>query len=251
MGTNVHPAQILIVLAAVAVAAEATWRVLRRRTDARQRATLLAAAHAARRDPLTGSGSRFAFHETMATAVSRRRRAAVVLVDLDGSRPSVSRFGDRALDELLVLIAGRVQHLAAAAGGSSFRLRRDELAAIVNGPVTDATGLAAQLLAAVAKPTEINLIGHPLTVTVSACAALPPSPRTARTTRGWPSYGPTSRCARPSRPAAVRLSRRRPTTGRGPAAEQHPDSAAPGGALQLPAERTPPGVRGWCTTSGW
>jgi predicted signal transduction protein with EAL and GGDEF domain len=123
------PAQILTVLAAVAVAAAATWRVLRRRTDARQRAAPLTAAHAARRDPLTGSGSRFAFHETMATAISQRRRAAVVLVNLDGSRPFVSRFGDRALDQLLVLIAGRVQHLVAGAGGSSFRLRRDELAA--------------------------------------------------------------------------------------------------------------------------
>jgi diguanylate cyclase (GGDEF)-like protein len=165
------PAQIITVLAAVAVAA-ATWRVLRRRTDARQRTTLLAAAHAARRDPLTGSGSRFAFHETMATAISQRRRAAVILVNLDGSRPFVSRFGDRALDQLLVLIAGRVQHLPATAGGSSFRLRRDELVAIVDGPVTDATALAAQLLAAVAEPTEINLVGHPLTVTVSACAGV-------------------------------------------------------------------------------
>jgi diguanylate cyclase (GGDEF)-like protein len=166
------PAQIITVLAAVAVAAAATWRVLRRRTDARQRATLLAAAHAACRDPLTGSGSRFAFHETMATAISQRRRAAVILVNLDGSRPFVSRFGDRAVDQLLVLIAGRVQHLAAAAGGSSFRLRRDELVAIVDGPVTDATPLAAQFLAAVAEPIEMNLVGHPLTVTVSACAGV-------------------------------------------------------------------------------
>ncbi len=166
------PAQILTVLAAVAGAAAATCRVLRRRTDARQRTTLLAAAHAARHDPLTGSGSRFAFHETMATAISQRRRAAVILVNLDGSRPFVSRFGDRALDQLLVLITGRVQHLAAAAGGSSFRLRRDELVAIVDGPVTDVTALAAQLLAAVAEPTEINLVGHPLTVTVSACAGV-------------------------------------------------------------------------------
>lgn len=166
------PAQILTVLAAVAVGAEATWRVLRRRTDARQRTTLLAAAHAARRDPLTGSGSRFAFHETMATAISQRRRAAVILVNLDGSRPFVSRFGDRALDQLLVLMAGRVQHLAAAAGGSTFRLRRDELAAIVDGPVSDGTALAAQLLAAIAEPTEINLVGHPVTVTVTACAGV-------------------------------------------------------------------------------
>ena len=164
------PAQIITVLAAVAVAAAATWRVLRRRMDARQRRTLLAAAHAARRDPLTGSGSRFAFHETMAAAISQRGRAAVILVNLDGSRPFVSRFGDRALDHLLVLIAGRVHHLAATAGGSSFRLRRDELVAIVDGPVTDATVLAAQLLAAVPEPTEINLAGHLLTVTVGACA---------------------------------------------------------------------------------
>jgi diguanylate cyclase (GGDEF)-like protein len=164
------PAQILI-LAAVAVAAAGTWRVLSRHTDAQQRTTLLAAAHAARRDPLTGLGSRFAFHEAMATANSQRRRAAV-LVNLDGARPFVSRFGDRAFDQLLVLIAGRVQHLAAAAGGSTFRLRRDELAAIVDGPVTDATVLAAQLLAAIAEPTEMNLVGHPLTVTVSACAGV-------------------------------------------------------------------------------
>ena len=166
------PAQIITVLAAVAIATAATWRVLRRRMDPRHLTTLLAAAHAARRDRLTGSGSRFAFHEAMAAATGQHRRVAVILVNLDGSRPFAGRFGDRALDQLLVLIAGRMHHLVAAAGGSSFRLRRDELAAIVDGPVTDATGLAAQLLAAVAEPTEINLNGHPLTVTASACAGV-------------------------------------------------------------------------------
>src|SRR6266508_1423312 len=93
------PAQIITVLAAAAIAAAATWRVLRRRMDPRQLPTLLAAAHAARRDRLTGSGSRFAFHEAMAAA-------------------------------------------------------------------------AGQHLAAVAEPTEINLNGHPLTVTASACAGV-------------------------------------------------------------------------------
>lgn len=165
------PVQIITALAAACVAtAICCW--LQRRAAARHRSALLAAAHGAGRDPLTGLGNRIAFGEAMTIAASGQCPVAVILVNLDGSRPFVSRFGDRAFDQLLVLLAGTVSHLATTTGGTSFRLRRDEFAVIVNGPVTGADDLAARLVATVAEPTEIHLGGNPLTVTASACAGV-------------------------------------------------------------------------------
>jgi diguanylate cyclase (GGDEF)-like protein len=162
-------AQITAVIVAVAVTAAVAYHICRRRTAADHRAAT--AVHAARRDDLTGLGNRTGFCAALACAAERRRPVAVILINLDGTRAFVSRFGHRALDQLLVLTAGRLQHVAAAAGGSAFRLRRDEFAVILDDP-DRAGGYAARLVAAVAEPTEIHLCRLSTTVTVTACAGV-------------------------------------------------------------------------------
>lgn len=163
------PAQIAAVIAAIAFTAEVTYRLLRRRFHTRRFTTLIRAAHMARLDELTGLGTRLAFREAVADAAGQP--VAVILVNLDGSRVFVSRFGHRALDQLLVLTAGRVNHCASAAGGSSFRLRRDEFAVILEEPA-EVSDLAARLISAVAEPTDLHIDDHRLTITVTARAGV-------------------------------------------------------------------------------
>jgi diguanylate cyclase (GGDEF)-like protein len=165
------PAQITAVLVAIAITAAITYHLSRRRTAAHHRTAVTAAVHAARRDDLTGLDNRAGFHAALADSVGRHQPVAVILINLDGTRAFVSRYGHRALDQLLVLTAGRLRHVASAAGGSAFRLRRDEFAVILADRV-DAAGHAARLVAAVSEPTEILLSGLSITVTVTACAGV-------------------------------------------------------------------------------
>jgi len=156
-------------MAALAVTAAITYQVTRSRQRALASAavaTAMAAARAAHRDGLTGLGNRTAFH----TALSARP-AAVILINLDDTRAFVRRFGDRAFDQMLVLTAGRLGHLASLADGAAFRLRRDEFAVTLPDGA-GAADHAARLAAAVAEPTELVLSGPPITVTVTACAGV-------------------------------------------------------------------------------
>lgn len=163
------PTQITTFLVAIAITAAMTYHLSRRRTAAHHRTAVTAAVHAARRDDLTGLGNRTGLHAALADAAGRHRPVAVILINLDGTRAFVGRFGDRTFDQLLVLTAARVQHVASAAGGSTFRLRRDEFAVILDNQA-DAADHAARLVAAVAEPTEIHLSGLPITVTVTVTA---------------------------------------------------------------------------------
>jgi diguanylate cyclase (GGDEF)-like protein len=163
------PIYLLAMITACVVAAVVTHHRLRRRT-ATPTLTPPQLAGAAQRDLLTGCGDRAAFHEAMAAA-GRHRPIAVILINLDGSRAILARLGDRAFDQLLVLIAGRLHHRVTAAGGALFRLRRDEFAAIIDNETT-ISGLAARLLGAVAEPTDIHVHGDPQTVTVTAGAGV-------------------------------------------------------------------------------
>jgi diguanylate cyclase (GGDEF)-like protein len=164
------PVLLTVVLAAMAVIAAVTYHLSRGRTPARCHAAVTA-ARAARRDGLTGLDNRAAFHAALAGTAGRRRTVAVVLINLDGTRVFVRRFGHRGLDQLLVLTAGRLQQVASAAGGTAFRLRRDEFAVILEDPAR-AAHHAARLVAAVAEPTELHCSGRPITVTVTACAGV-------------------------------------------------------------------------------
>ncbi|MGC4750462.1 GGDEF domain-containing protein [Micromonospora sp. DT201] len=162
-------AQITAVLAALTITAAITHHLTRHRTAGRYRAAVTAAVSAARRDDLTGLGNRTGLHAALAAAVERRRPVAVILINLDDTHTVVGRVGHRAFDELLVLTAGRVQHVASAAGAPVFRMRRDEFAVVLPHP-GDAAGHAAHLVAAVAEPTDLHHARHPVTVT--ACAGV-------------------------------------------------------------------------------
>jgi diguanylate cyclase (GGDEF)-like protein len=160
--------QITALLAATAITAVITHYLTRLRAAARHRAAVVTAPHAAHRDGLTGLGNRAGFHAALAVA---GRPIALILINLDGTRAFVGRFGDRALDQLLVLTAGRLQHAASAAGGQVFRLRRDEFAAILDDRA-DSAGHAAGLVKAVAAPADIHLGRHSIAVAVTACAGV-------------------------------------------------------------------------------
>jgi diguanylate cyclase (GGDEF)-like protein len=155
--------------AAVAVTAVAVAAALHlRRRRAATPVCSPAAAGMRRRDRLTGLGDRAAFHEAI-NAAGQHRQVAVILLNLDGSTAFIARVGDRAFDQLLVLIAGRVDHVVTAAGGSVFRLRRDEFGVI---STDDAGDLAARVVDAVAEPTELHACGQMSTVAVTACAGV-------------------------------------------------------------------------------
>ncbi|MEV1321251.1 GGDEF domain-containing protein [Micromonospora arborensis] len=164
-------AQITAVLAALTITAAITHHLTRHRTAGRYHAAVTAAVDTARRDDLTGLGNRAGLHAALAAAVDRRRPVAVILINLDNTHTLVGRVGHRAFDELLVLAAGRVQHLASSAGAPVFRMRRDEFAVILPHP-GDAADHAARLVAAVAEPTDLHHARHPTTVTVTACAGV-------------------------------------------------------------------------------
>ncbi|MBQ1052280.1 GGDEF domain-containing protein [Micromonospora sp. C51] len=161
--------QIAVLLTAIVITASITCHLTRLRAAARYRAAVAAAAlHSLHHDDLTGLGNRAGLHAALAVA---GRPVAVILINLDGTRTFVARFGDRAFDQLLVLTAGRLHHAVQAAGGQVFRLRRDEFAVLIDDRA-DAAGLAARLVAAVAEPTDIHLTGPPVAVTVTACAGV-------------------------------------------------------------------------------
>ncbi|MFI2383738.1 GGDEF domain-containing protein [Micromonospora sediminicola] len=154
-----------------AITAAITYHLSWRRAATQRRAAVTAAVHVAHRDILTGLNNRTGLHAALADIVGRRRPVAVILINLDGTRAFIDRFGHRALDQLLVLTAGRLRHHACAAGGSAFRLRRDEFTVVFDDHV-DAAGHAARLVVAVAEPTDILLSGLSTTVTVTACAGV-------------------------------------------------------------------------------
>jgi diguanylate cyclase (GGDEF)-like protein len=160
------PAIIAAIVATVAV----TQHLMRRGPAPLRRSAPPAAADVGRRDRLTGLGNRAGFHQAM-TAAGQHRQVVVILLNLDGSKAFTARFGDRGFDQLLVLIAGRARHVVTTVGGSLFRLRRDEFGVVVTDAV-DARDLAARLIDAITKPTELDVSGQASTVTVTACAGV-------------------------------------------------------------------------------
>lgn len=148
--------QITAALAAIAITAAIAYHLTRRRA---------AVAH---RDDLASLANRAGFHTALAVS---NKQIAVVLINIDGIQTFVGCFGDRALGQLPVLTAGRLQHVASAVGGQVFRLRRDKVVVLLDDP-TDVAGHAARLVAVVAEPTDIQLTGRPITVASTACAGI-------------------------------------------------------------------------------
>jgi diguanylate cyclase (GGDEF)-like protein len=120
-------------------------------------------------DELTGLANRRLF-QTLAPPLLREwgRRAAVVVLDLNGFKPINDRFGHDAGDDVLRIVA---QRIAACVGDDlAARLGGDEFAAVVTNPHPDGHDgwwrrYVGRLAAAVAEPMPVA--GHTLTVTAS------------------------------------------------------------------------------------
>src|SRR6266480_2783591 len=120
-------------------------------------------------DELTGLANRRLF-QTLAPPLLREwgRRAAVVVLDLNGFKPINDRFGHDAGDDVLRLVA---QRIAACVGDDlAARLGGDEFAAVVTNPHPDGHDgwwrrYVRRLATAIAEPMPVA--GHTLTVTAS------------------------------------------------------------------------------------
>lgn len=120
-------------------------------------------------DTLTGVGTRDGF----LTALDHPDGpAAVILINVDHSRTLITQVGDRAFDQLLVLVGARIAQIAARVDGALFRMRRDEFAVIVDAGTADPVRVAEAVVAAVAEPTDLHLERRTVTVTVTACAGI-------------------------------------------------------------------------------
>lgn len=134
--------------------------------------------HQATHDALTGLANRAELVSTLETAQQHQRRAgdrgaqvAVVFIDLDGFKRANDRYGHAVGDELLRVVARRMQAevrrdvLVARLGGDEF--------VVVMPAVTDwhePVTLARRLVRAVAEPVEVE--GHWIRVGASAGVAL-------------------------------------------------------------------------------
>lgn len=120
-------------------------------------------------DELTGLANRRLFYALAPPVLhDRGRRAAVIVLDLNGFKPINDRYGHASGDDVLRIVASR---LAAVAGEDlAARLGGDEFAAVLTSPYpTPSEGwwqrCVATLSAAIAEPMPIA--GHTVTVTAS------------------------------------------------------------------------------------
>jgi len=127
------------------------------------------------RDPLTGLANRALLRERAAQAVARSRResrrAAVLLVDLDGFKSVNDALGHAAGDQLLMVVADRLRASVRPADTVA-RLGGDEFAVLLDGVDTtdDARRAACRVLAALAEPVELE--GRSLVITGSVGVAV-------------------------------------------------------------------------------
>ncbi|MDH4178517.1 MAG: bifunctional diguanylate cyclase/phosphodiesterase [Thermoleophilia bacterium] len=140
----------------------------------RLRAYVAEIRYRATHDALTGLSNREALSDQLAEAVADLRGgyAAVLLVDLDRFKEVNDTLGHDAGDELLQLIADRLQGVAGGAGVS--RLGGDEFALVASGTTPlQAMELAQAVRDAIARPYVVRRI--PVSVDASVGVALAPS----------------------------------------------------------------------------
>jgi diguanylate cyclase (GGDEF)-like protein/PAS domain S-box-containing protein len=112
-------------------------------------------------DPLTGLPNRALFAERLEDALARHRRRkghfAVLFVDLDHFKAVNDTFGHVAGDELLTEVAHRLE-ASVRPGDTVSRFAGDEFAILLERiiDVTDATGVADRIHAALAAPVLLN-----------------------------------------------------------------------------------------------
>ncbi|MDD5303585.1 MAG: diguanylate cyclase [Elusimicrobia bacterium] len=129
-------------------------------------------------DALTGLANRRLLADRLGMALIHARRnkniMAVLYLDLDGFKAINDTLGHAAGDELLRLVARRLE-LTVREEDTVARLGGDEFGiALWNvGGVDDASSVAAKVIAAVSRPYTLE--GRPVTITVSAGVALCPA----------------------------------------------------------------------------
>ncbi|HRP75254.1 MAG TPA: diguanylate cyclase [Rhodocyclaceae bacterium] len=126
--------------------------------------------HIAHHDPLTGLANRLLLDDRIEHGITRARRhnarMVVLLADLDGFKPVNDELGHAAGDELLVAVAGRLQHLVRAEdtvarlGGDEFVLVLEEVF-----DTEDANRVASGVAEELAKPFQIR--GGNVTISAS------------------------------------------------------------------------------------
>jgi diguanylate cyclase (GGDEF)-like protein/PAS domain S-box-containing protein len=125
--------------------------------------------HQANHDPLTRLGNRALFTERLqaAFASSPGHRIGLCYLDLDGFKAINDTLGHLVGDQLLVVVAERLDRLVSAPGRLVARLGGDEFVVLVESTtgVEELVTLAEQVLAAVAEPVHVN--GHRLMVSAS------------------------------------------------------------------------------------
>ncbi|MFT3833651.1 MAG: diguanylate cyclase [Micropruina sp.] len=168
-----------LVMARIGVAVRAMEQ-----TQAERERALVALAHQATHDPLTGLPNRAQAIEVMRAALSRARRSGEIVgllfIDLDGFKQVNDILGHAAGDEVLVVAGTRMQQ-AVRGGDVVARLGGDEFVVLLE-PVDDevsAVRVAKRLIAAIAEPIRLSTgrearIGASIGVTINSDATLDP-----------------------------------------------------------------------------
>jgi diguanylate cyclase (GGDEF)-like protein len=131
------------------------------------------AEYAATHDGLTGLGNRTLLHRRARGLLGRAGPAApavLLLIDLDGFKGVNDTLGHHAGDELLVVVARRLETVA----GLPVRLGGDEFAVLAGGLADQAAGLALarQVQAALREPMQVT--GVPVEIDASIGVAFAP-----------------------------------------------------------------------------
>jgi len=125
--------------------------------------------HQANHDPLTQLGNRALFTERLQATFGAAdgQRIGLCYLDLDGFKAINDTLGHVVGDQLLVVVAERLNRLVSAPGRLVARMGGDEFIVLVERTegLPELTSLAERILAAVAQPVLVG--GHRLTVSAS------------------------------------------------------------------------------------
>ena len=109
----------------------------------------------AHHDELTGLANRHAMNERIEEVIAARGAVSLIAIDLDGFKKVNDGFGHGAGDEVLREVARRVQNCVGSEGLIA-RAGGDEFAAIIPASSLSAAALAERILAAVARPIQLQ-----------------------------------------------------------------------------------------------